>query len=182
MTEVRIVDSDDALVVRTRRTGTLFSGAFSATAAGVVAGFAASYVMGPRQRILLALVAAAVAFLYSRRTRNFELRVTSSQFVAIGQVGDNFGGRRSVSAPDVRWLEYQEDTTGPETAHHPQGLYAVLRHRSMCLLPEVDAQQCAHIIDRVTAKYPEFEQQWSGQSSFGTQFISLELNEERPRQ
>jgi hypothetical protein len=48
--------------------------------------------------------------------------------------------------------------------------------------PRVDAQQCADIIDRVTAKYPEFEQQWSGQSSFGTQFISLELNEERPRQ
>lgn len=179
MAELNIVDSDEALVVRTRRTTTLFSGFLSAIGTVGVASFAASYVMGQPQGTALALAAAVVAFLYSRRTRNFELRVTSSQFVALGQVGDNFGNSRSVAVSDVQWLEYQGDTTGPETAHHPQGLYAVLGHRSMCLLPEVDAQQAASIIDQITARYPNLQQQWSGRSSFGTHFISLRLNEER---
>ena len=83
-----------------------------------------------------------------------------------------------MSTSEVRWLEYQEDTTGPETAHHPGGLYAVLKHRSVCVLPDLDEQQTASVIERIKDKYPDLRAQWSEQSFFGKGFISLGLNDE----
>ncbi|HRJ21858.1 MAG TPA: hypothetical protein PLF84_22645 [Bryobacteraceae bacterium] len=173
-----IIELDDGLVVRTVRTPSLPEGVLAAAAALVFVGVAASFVAGIPQAIALASMIAAVAFFYARRPRKFELRIDKFKFIALGKVGDNLGDTRSVSVSDVRWLEYQEDTTGPETAHHPGGLYAVLKHRNLCLLPDMDEQQTASIIDRIEAKYPALREQWSRQSSFGKHFTSLGLNDE----
>jgi hypothetical protein len=43
---------------------------------------------------------------------------------------------RSIARMEVRWLEYHEDTRGPEGGE-PGGLYAILKHRSVCILPDL---------------------------------------------
>ena len=178
LTDLTIIERDDGLVVRTTRVPSLGEGVLSAAAAGVFVGVAASFLAGRPQAIALALLAAVAGYVYARRTRTFELRMTRFQFVAVGRVGDNLGNSGSVSTSEIQWLEHQEDTTGPETAHHPGGLYAVLKHRSVCLLPDVDEQQTASLIERIKDKYPDLRAQWGGQSSFGQHFISLGLNDE----
>lgn len=178
MTNVNIIDLDGTLLVQTERTPSLVEGALSAVAAAVFVGIAGSFVVGKFGAVAAGALAAALGFFFARGTRKFELRATRNEFVALGKVGDNLGNSRSVSTSEVQWLEYQEDTTGPETAHHPGGLYAILKHRSVCLLPDVDEQQTASVIARIEDKYPDLRTQWAGQSAFGRNFISLGLTDE----
>lgn len=178
MTNVNIVESDNALVVQSERTPSLVEGVLTAVATAVFVGIAGWFVVGKPLAVVLAVVAAPLGFLFVRRVRKFELRISRSEFAAQGKVGDNWGNSRSVPTSVVQWLEYQEDTTGPETAHHPGGLYAILNHRSVCLLPDVDEQQAVAVIERIKDKYPDLGAQWSGHSSFGRGFISLGLNDE----
>ncbi len=178
MTNVNIVELDNALVVQTERTPSLVEGFLSAVATAVFVGIAGSFVVGKLLAAAWAVLAASIGFFFVRRTHKFELRVTRREFAARGKVGDNPGNSRSVPTSDVQWLEYQEDTTGPETAHHPDGLYAILKYRSVCLLPDVDEQQTAAVIERIKDKYPDLGTRWSGHSSFGRDFISLGLNDE----
>jgi hypothetical protein len=178
MTSLNISDLDRGLVVRTARIPSLAESALSAVAAGVTIGFAVQFVATRPQAIALAFLAAAAGFFYARRTRRFELKITGSEFVAVGKVGDNPGNSRSVPIFDIRWLEYQEDTTGPEIAHHPGGLYAVMNHRSVCLLPDIDEHQTAVVIERIKAKFPGLRTQWTEPSSSGNHFTSLGLKDD----
>jgi len=178
MTNVNITERDDCLVVRTVRTPSIAEGVLSAAAASVFVGITASFLVGRTTAVVLASIISAITFLYARRARKFELRIDTFKFVALGKVGDHLGKTRSVSVSEIRWLEFQEDATGPETAQHPGGLYAVLKHRKLCLLPDVDEQQTASIIDRIEAKYPALREQWGKESSFGEHFTSLGLNDE----
>lgn len=175
MTDISSIDYPDALVVRTRKSPSLLESGLSAAAVGVFAGVAGALFVGRVPATLLGVLGGVLGFLYSRRTRRFELRVARDELVAIGRVGDGLENSRSVPASEIRWLEYQEDSTGPETADHPAGLYAVLKHRSVCLLPDVDFQQTASVIERIEEKFPELRAQWAGSSAFGKDFISLGL-------
>jgi len=78
---------------------------------------------------------------------------------------------------DIQRIEYQEDITGPGNSGHPQGLYAVLRYQSVCLLPDMDARQTAMVIERIGEKFPDQCAQWKSPSPFGEHFISLGLND-----
>ncbi|MBN8732811.1 MAG: hypothetical protein J0L64_19905 [Acidobacteria bacterium] len=177
MTDLNITELEDGLLVRTVRIPSIVEGLLSAAATAVFVGIAVSFVAGKPLAISLAVIAALVAYYYARRSPGFELRIDESRIVARGKVGDDLGLTRSVSVSDVQWLEYQEDTTGPETAHHPGGLYAVLKHRSVCVLPDVDERQTTSIIQRIEAKYPVLRAKWSRASSFGKHFTSLGLND-----
>jgi hypothetical protein len=95
MTDFNIIERDDGLVVRATRVPSLGDGVLSAAAAGVFVGIAASFLAGRPQAIALALLTAAAAYVYARRTRPFELRMTRFEFVAVGKVGDNLGNKRS---------------------------------------------------------------------------------------
>lgn len=178
MTNVNFVELDNALLVQTERTPSLVESVLSAVATAMFVGFAGSFFVRKLTAVAPGVLAAVIAFFFVRQMRKFELRVTRSEFAAQGKVGDNLGKSRSVPTADVQWLEYQEDTTGPETADHPGGLYAVLRNRTVCLLPDVDAQQTTAVITRIRGKYPDLSDQWSGPSSLGEHFVSLRLNDE----
>ena len=125
----------------------------------------------------LYVLAAAVAFLWARRAKRFELRIYPPGVRGKGKVGDNLGLARRVRASDVQRFEYQEDTTGPETSHHPQGLYAVLSFSSICLMPDVDERQTAEIIERIVNKFPDISAHWGGPSPFGKHLTSPGLND-----
>jgi hypothetical protein len=176
-TELNIIDRNDTLLATTKQKPPLLDGLVSATATGGCTGLLASSFVGKPELVALVCLTSSVAFFYALRTRRFELRITRLEFKSRGRLGDSLASTRTVCASDIQWLEHQENTTGLDTAHHPRGLYAVLRHRSVCLLPDVDEQQSASIIERIHDKYPEFRAQWSGQSPFGRHFTSLGLDE-----
>jgi hypothetical protein len=123
----------------------------------------------------VALLVACLSLLRVSQASIAELRVTNLELQS--SVRGTFGSRRSVSRADIRWLEYQEDSSGLETSHHPGGLYAVLRLQSVCLLPYVNEQQTAQIIERIVTKFPDLGKQSNESSSFGAHFISLGLND-----
>jgi len=75
----------------------------------------------------------------------------------------------------VRWLEYQNDMSGPES-DHPGGLYAVLKHRSVCVLPYLSAEQTTEVVERIATRFPDFRDQWCSQSVFGSHVIYLGLD------
>lgn len=177
MTELNVIDLDEALLVTAARKRSTAEGLLSATAVGVATAIVAAFFVGKLLLVALALATGSAAFLWAVRTDRHELRITREKFVSCGRVGDNFGSIRTVDATDIRWLEHQEDTSGPETSHHPGGLYAVLELRSVCLLPELDEQQTNLIIERIKDRFPDFRGRWSGHSPFGRHFTSLGLDE-----
>src|ERR1700731_4890889 len=124
-TELEILDFDDALVIRAKQRPSPAEAIFSAGVSGGFVGLIAFRFVPMPVMVAIAVVAGFLGFLYAVRKWNAELRVTNLEFRSRGRVGDGFGSKRSVCSTDVRWLEYQEDTSGPETSHHPGGLYAV---------------------------------------------------------
>jgi len=136
-TELNVTELDDALLLGTTRQHSLLQSLLSAATSGAVVAFIASYLVEWLLCVFFALGGASLAFLYAKRKRTFELKVTKLKFTSSGKVGDNIGSIRTLSAADVQQLEFQEDTSGPETAYHLEGLYARVRHNSICLLPDV---------------------------------------------
>lgn len=176
MTELNITELSDGLVFKVGQKPSVTNAILSGLAAAVFSDLAASFMFGRIGSAALAILAGACAILYSRRVRRFELKVTRLEFTAVGRVGDNFGQFRAVSTYDVQRLEYQSDTTGPETARHPGGLYAAVRGKSVCLLPGIDEAQTASVIDHVEARFPDLRTRWSGQSAFGKNFVQLGID------
>lgn len=172
-----MTDLGDGLLVRTERGPSLLEALIAGT---VMVAFVAialfRYLVGWEVGVL-AILGASVAFLSAKRTQRFELRITRKEFVARGRVGDSLGSIRSLCAADILWLEYQEDTTGPDSARHPAGLYAVVKHRSVCILPDIDQKQTALIIERIKERFPDFREQWASNSPFRSHIITLGLNE-----
>jgi hypothetical protein len=175
--ELKIVDFDDALVIKAKQKPSLGEAILSAVASGGFVGLIVFRFVAMPAMVAIAAVAGFLGFLYAVHKRNAELRVTNLEFRSRGRVGDDFGSTRNVCGTDVRWLEYQEDTSGPETSHHPGGLYAVRGSLSICMLPYIDQQQTALVIDRILDKFPEFRQQWRRNSPFGQHFTALGLDE-----
>ncbi len=176
-TEVHVVEIGDALQVNVARKPSLSEGFVSAAVAIGCVAILMSSVFARPVVIVVAIAAGSIAFLHSMRKTISQLIVTKLEFVSRGKVGDNIGSMRTVCLADVQWLEYQEDTSGPESSSHPGGLYAVVGRRSVCLLPDIDEAQTALIIDRILDKFPGFRQQCRANSPFGKNFTLLGLNE-----
>lgn len=85
--------------------------------------------------------------------------------------------RLSIPVADIHGLEYQEDLTGADSAHHPGVLNAVVKRRSICLSPQIDEKQTASIIGRIMDGFPGLRTMGEGYSLFGTNFIPICLNE-----
>ena len=182
--DLEIDDANGELRITTVRTHSLADAAVSALATG---GFTAlvSYQfvgVGFVATIPIALLAALGAVLLARRRESSQLRVTRSELVLRGRYGGSIRSRWRVAAHDVQWLEFQEDSTSPETSHHPGGLYAVLGRRSVCLLPHVDESQTALVIERIEAKFPDLRARWASASPFGKSFNLLRLGESDARE
>lgn len=178
--ELNVVDLDNELRIIAVRRWSLAEAAVSTSASGGFVALLASQYLERLAVVVLALGASFLAFVLARRKRAVELRVARDQFVVRGRVGDEVRPRRRVSVSGIQWLEYQDDTTGPESSHHPGGLYAVLEHQSICLLPDVDETQTAMVVERIESKFPELRRRWRGASSFGRHFTSMKLSEGKP--
>lgn len=173
---MEIVDKGDSLLFRVQvepsRTQIL---AASITAAAAVAILLHRF-LPTLWVVATATLAAAVTGFLARRPGSATLLVNKFEFQSVGKIGDELGSRRQICSADIRWLEYQEDHTGPETAGHPEGLYAVLKRRSVCLLPYSSPEEVATIIEHIATKFPGMSSQWKYQSAFDGHFMSLNLN------
>jgi hypothetical protein len=177
-TEINFTELEDTLIVSTASRYSLFEVCLSTVTAGTAAGFLASYFIGWLPAGVLAMIVALLAFLNATRVRTFELRVTSSDLVLVGAGGDNFGSFRRLSTADVKQIEYVEDTSGPETAYHPEGLYVRTKHLTIRMLPGVDALQTAEITARLEEKFPALSDRPAAcESVFGSHFTALGLSE-----
>ena len=176
-----IRDSDKALVICADHRPSITNGFVAAFASSMFWIFALHSLL--RSSILAgtAILAAGLSFALATRRTISKLQISKDEIISKGRVGDSFRSKRQMRAEDVQWLEYQEDTTGPETSHHPGGLYAVLSHSSVCILPEIDDQQATEVIERIASRFPELSRKWQSHSPFGRNLLSLELKDWPPR-
>ncbi|HXN49803.1 MAG TPA: hypothetical protein VN893_24330 [Bryobacteraceae bacterium] len=166
--QLEIRDFEDALLIRTEDDHAPAKAVLSALVSALFVGFVLGRFLQASLLIPVAVLVATLAFLAALGARKAELRVTNLEFESRGDVGDGSGSTRTVCRADVRWLEHQDRGVS--------GLYAVLRHHSVCMLPYVDEQQAMLVIERIVNKFPDFEKQWEGQSPFGKHFTELGLS------
>jgi hypothetical protein len=179
-TELTIRDHADALVITAKQDYSLLDALVSAFTGGAFVIIVFHAWLRLPALAMISTTAAGLGGFFGSRQRKSELRVTNLELTSKGACGDSLRSVRSISRMDVRWLEYQEDKTGPESLH-PGGLYAVLRYHSVRILPYVDETQAASVIRRIAEKFPDFEDQWKGQSPFGEHFISLALDQPKSK-
>lgn len=178
MVTLGIHDSGNALVVRAERGPSPISGLVAAFATGSFWVLVFHNLLRLQSRWLLAgttILIAGMSFVLAMRRKSTELRISRDEIISRGPLGDSFRSKRQVNPQDVKWLEYQEDTTGPETSQHPGGLYAVLSQHSVCLLPDIDERQTATVIEQIHKRFPDLSRKWQSQSPFGQNFVSLGL-------
>jgi hypothetical protein len=178
MAALGIHNSGNALVIRAEREPSLTNGLVAAFASGFFWVIVFHSLLRLQSWWLLGsttIPIAGISFLLAVRRKSAELRISRDEIILRGRVGDSFRSRRRVNPQEVKWLEYQADTTGPETSHHPEGLYAVLSRHSVCLLPDIDAQQTATVIEQIHSRFPDLSRKWQSQSPFGQNFLSLGL-------
>lgn len=171
-----VQDLKDRLVIKVVRKRVLVEAILSAVLALAGVTWAGWHFL-PWQWLSLAATLVALAdVLYIMRSKTAVLSVTNLEFISRAFIEGWHSSTRCVPRANIKWLEYQEDTTGPETAHHPGGLYAVLPQGSVCLLPHVDEKQTGMVIERILAKFPAFRDQWKENSPFGQHFTVLDLS------
>jgi hypothetical protein len=185
-TDLHFQEYENALVVRVVMQPSALSVALSALAAGGFTGIvisvytsASAFLRTPGFFLAIA-VATAVGFIKGKLPKRAELRVTNLEYQSRSFGAWGFEQAKTISRMDVRWLEYHDDNSGPEGGD-PGGLHAVLKHRSFCILPDVNAEQSAEVVDRITGKFPSFREQWSTESAFGDRFITLDLDRPESR-
>lgn len=176
---IEIVDLGDELVVKAEWSRSIPEALVSAAVAGGCTALVLLQYLEAEAMfaVLASIVTASISFISVRRKEYGHLRVTRGGFTSRGRVGDRLGSNRNVTSSDVKWLEYQEDTTGPDNADHPEGLYAVLRWHNVCLLPYADEIQTNTVIERIQDKFPDLRQRWAKTSAFGQAFQTLGLGE-----
>jgi hypothetical protein len=72
-------------------------------------------------------------------------------------------------------LEYRDQSGGPESSA-PKGLYAVLKHGSKCILPNLNQQQTDGVIAAIHEQFPDMLTEGNeARSPFGEHFTTLRL-------
>lgn len=178
--ELKIRGDDSSLVITARQGRSFVTAVVSALATSAFLAIASHYILGLPTLLLVTVVAigAGLSFSLAIRSTVNELRMTNRELESQGRCGDRFRSARHIDCADILWLEYQEDTSGPETSYHPGGLYAVLKHHSICILPYVDRQQADTVIGKISERFPELRQRWKAQSPFGQHVTLLPLHEQ----
>lgn len=121
------------------------------------------------------ICAAVIAIPLARRANRVELHVAQTELELHGRIDGSFRSGRTVRSADIQWLQYEESSDGADNSGHPSGLYAMLAHRSVCVLPYLDEKQTHTVMDLIEEKFPELQKRWARGSSFGRNFTSLGL-------
>ena len=162
----------NGLLIRAERQAPLWEKLLSAGVAGAAVGmFTAEFVSG-RWWVPLSVLAAIFGFAGAIRAKRAELRATNVEFLTKGNAATRFRQGQTVCTGDVRWLEFQEDTGGPDS-YEPSGLYAITARGSKCLLPFLSEEETAQVITEIEGRFPGLAERWRKESPFGENFLSL---------
>lgn len=172
-TELTVTDTGTALEVTAIVHASTLGRSIAASATGLAVFVFSFQSLAPPYAVFFSAGAAVVSWILATRKKVYRLKMDPSQFLSTGSIGDSFARQRKLNPEEVRWLEYREDSSGPETAEHPKGLYAVLPSRSVCLLPEIDEEVTHRLIDTIGERFPQLQARWRGQSAYGEGVTSL---------
>jgi hypothetical protein len=172
---LEIRETGDRLVFKTAQARTSLQALFAVVIGVVFAYLAFHRFVGRLALVLVSLIAGLIGLFEILRSSKAELRVTERSLESSGFFAERLFKSKILHWSQVQWLEFQGDTTGPETSHHPGGLYAILQRGSVCILPYIDEKQTSEAIDRILRKFPHLQEQWRGKSAFGNNFTTLGL-------
>lgn len=131
--------------------------------------------------IFLAFGAIGAAWLLSHwlQGRETELRVTSKELVATGNLGRMFSTEVRVAALDVVSLGWDSPGEGDN-----RGLYLKRGWGRVCVLPGLNREQAADVVYAIYRKFPEIgmEEYNSGSFLFGTNSGLTTLGLSKPAQ
>lgn len=174
--ELEIIEGPKGLLVRSTRPKRVLAGLIQAATAAAVGIWLGSHFFAWPLTIFIGALLACADWLAVTGCRVARLSVTNSELTSFAHIEGWLPVRHRLALTDVKWLEYQEDTTGAETAHHPGGLYAVVSRRSVCPLPDLDEQQTAAVIERIYQRFTGFREQVTENSPFDRHFAGLQLD------
>ncbi|MGC4056180.1 MAG: hypothetical protein QM757_45830 [Paludibaculum sp.] len=171
-------EQEHSLIFRAEETSSWLQAATAAIAAGGIVGFVAStFGVSIPLLVLAAAATTALAFKGARWPSHAELRVTNLEYVTRGpQTSNWFQSENRIPRAGVRWLEYREDQSGPESGA-VGGLYAKGKYSAACLLPFIDEAQAIDVIERIEARFVSVGEQRTEESPFGRNFTRLNLDD-----
>ena len=183
-TELIFREYEDALEIQAANRPSTINIAISTLVAGgsvgvMISAYAGASVLGSPAYFADMVVAAVFGFLKGKFPRRTELKVTNLEFRTRSFGAWGFEQGTTISRMDARWLEFRDDNSGSDGGRRG-GLHAILKYRSVCLLPDVNAEQSAAVVDRIATKFTNFREQWRTESGFGRGLITLELNQPSP--
>jgi hypothetical protein len=112
-TELTIRDRAGALVITAKQEYSLLNALVGAFTGGAFVTIAFHAWLRFPALAMIAMLVASLGGFFGSRQRKSELRVTNLELTSKGACGDSLRSSRSISRMNVRWLEYQEDTTVP---------------------------------------------------------------------
>lgn len=174
-TELTVTDTGTALEVIAIVHASTLGRSIAASAAGLAVFVFTFQSLAPPYAVFCGAGAAISSWILASRKKVYRLTMDPNQFLSSGFIGDSFSRHRKLNPEEVKWLEYQENVSGPETAEHPKGLYAVLPSRSICLLPEIEEIEAHRLIDRIGERFPQLQSRWHCHSAYGDGVTSLRI-------
>jgi hypothetical protein len=169
-----IRDSQDSLLIRAKRKRLWTRSLFGAAITGLAALLTLSHIIAGSILAVVVLLAVLLGLSEGFGQARAELRVTRLEFQTRGNLGTDSLPVHTVCSADIRWLEYQPESGGPDVGYRPGGLFAKVRFGTVCVLPLLDEQQTIEVIELITKRFPDMAKQWSA-PSIGDHFTTLGL-------
>ena len=172
--KLSILDLQDQLVVYSTKRPSSREAKLSAAAAGTgVAYMVYQQFGGPAAAGVAVATGAAIAMMTFRteaKASHAELRVNRHELVLETRTGESAEAPRRTACFDVQWLEYRPGEDNSPAERSQAGLHAVLHHGSVCILPGVDENEAATVVERIGSKFPDLREQWERRSPFGVEY------------
>lgn len=180
-TTYELQELESELFIRVVRKQTVGRRLLSGPILGVLSALFVGYYFFPRPWLsaflLLGLLIGSLALLEEKKA---SLGATKLEFRCRGRFRGEPRFERVICAPEIKWLEYQQESEGgSDFAYNPGGLYAEVSDGSSCLLPYVDEKQSQEIIAKIEIKFPQLAEQWRKSSPYDRNFTSMRLTSPR---
>jgi hypothetical protein len=130
-----IRDSADSLLIRAKRKRGWTRSFFGAAITGIAAVLTLSHIVAGSILAVVVFLAVLLGSSEGFGQARAELRVTPLEFQTRGNLGTDFLPVHTVCSADIRWLEYQPESGGPDVGYRPGGLFAKVRVGTVCVLP-----------------------------------------------
>jgi hypothetical protein len=163
-TRYRIQELRDGLRVQVWHEMPPYGKVLLALFAGLVVGIGSAAFVEGRWWFLVAIFVAVASFAADITTKRAKLTATNVEFITEGNFGTRKRSRRIVCTGDVRWLEFWKGPGIGDVRFGYCGLYAVMPHGSVCILPFLSQQDTMQVILAIEKAFPGLTERWRAQT------------------